>query len=145
MRPRAPWLQAAFAFLSPIAQYRWDFLIVETIKKDLEIPPFFWRTATIYLKQNFDEFFKTLVFLNWLFSFNGTGSLGVSLGRRPPKKYRGRAKVRTLPFRGLSMWQSIILAWLQETLFEQARKWAIVTQCFAVEKTLIIGSKVRRG
>lgn len=37
-------------------------------------------------------------------------SVVVSLGRRPPKKYRGRAKVKIHPNGGLKKWQSILLA-----------------------------------
>lgn len=53
-----------------------------TGKKDFEIPPLLRKKA---LKEIFFEF----------------GSVGVSLGRRPPKRYRGRAKVRNYPIRGL--------------------------------------------
>ena len=86
MRPRAPLLQAVLAFLSKKAQERWDFFF----KRFVRYHPFFEE--------------------KWPFIYIGTGSLGVSLGRRPPKKYRGRAKVRTRPFWGSSIWQSIFLA-----------------------------------
>ena len=86
IRPRAPSLEARTAFECAMVQHRWELLIIATLR---------------YHSMTLQKHFKLINIIHYSYL---NASLLVSLGRRPPKSYRGRAKVRASPIWDWSKW-----------------------------------------